>query len=123
MESNYFPVLAAPPTDSVLPRDLALFISAEYLLENFFQGLEHVRNENYDLILLDLAMPEFSGHDVIRSLKEDGGLESRNIVVFTASSNRTLLDELKNMGIKEVFRKPCSLNELAELIEKYRRST
>jgi CheY-like chemotaxis protein len=36
-------------------------------------------------------MPEFSGYDVIKSLKEDGVIESQNIVVFTASSD--LFDE------------------------------
>jgi two-component system OmpR family response regulator len=28
------------------------------------EGLETIRNENFDLILLDLAMPEFSGRDL-----------------------------------------------------------
>lgn len=65
-------------------------------------------------------MPEFSGLDVIKSLKEEGIIESRNIVVFTASSNRTVLDEVKNSGIKEIFKKPCSLDDLIKLIENYR---
>jgi two-component system, OmpR family, response regulator len=50
-------------------------------------GLDRIRVENFDLILLDLAMPDFSGMDVIKSLKQDGLIESRNIVIFTASSN------------------------------------
>ena len=41
----------------------------------------------FDLILLDLAMPGFSGLDVIESLKGLGGIESKNIVIFTASSD------------------------------------
>jgi CheY-like chemotaxis protein len=28
------------------------------------EGLERIRNENFDLILLDLAMPKFSGKEV-----------------------------------------------------------
>ena len=35
------------------------------------EGLERIRNENFDLILLDLAMPEFSGKDVIQSFTRD----------------------------------------------------
>ena len=83
-------------------------------------GLESIRNEDYDLILLDLAMPEFTGLDVIKSLEQDGIIESKNIVIFTASSDRKILDEIKNSGVKEVFKKPCSLDDLVELIEKYR---
>lgn len=87
------------------------------------KALENIQSEKYDLILLDLAIPGFSGLDVIKSLKEEGGMESKNIVIFTASSNRNILDKVNDSGIKEVFKKPCSLDELTELIERYRPST
>jgi CheY-like chemotaxis protein len=84
------------------------------------KALDSIRHGKFDLILLDLAMPEFSGLDVIKSLKEEGVLESSNIVVFTASSDRIILDKIKDSGIKEIFKKPCSLDDLIKLIEKYR---
>jgi len=84
------------------------------------KGLESIQDKKYDLILLDLAMPEFSGLDILNSLKEEGTIESKNIVVFTASTNRNVLDELKNIGIKEILKKPCSLDELIVVLEKYR---
>lgn len=93
------------------------------VINNAQEGLEIIRSEKFDLILLDLAMPEFSGCDVIKSLKEDGLIESRNIVVFTASSDRRVLDEIMNTGIKEILRKPCSLDDLTELIDRYRPMT
>ena len=34
-----------------------------------------------------------------------------------------MLDEIKNSGVKEILRKPCSLDDLTELIEKYRPTT
>ena len=61
--------------------------------------------------------------DVINSLKEEGSIESRNIVIFTASSNRKMLDEIKNSGIKEILKNPYSLNDLVAMIEKYRPNT
>jgi two-component system, OmpR family, response regulator len=87
------------------------------------QGLERIRKENFDLILLDVAMPEFSGWDILQSLKQDRLIESKNIVIFTASSDQKLFNEMKNSGVKEVFKKPCSLEDLTELIEKYRPRT
>jgi len=87
------------------------------------KGLERIRGEDFDLIMLDIAMPEFTGLDVIKSLKQDGILETKNIVIFTASSDRKMLDDIKNIGVKEIFKKPCSLDELIELIEKYRPKT
>ena len=50
------------------------------------EGLEAIKSEDFDLALLDLAMPEFSGVDIIKSLKSDNLLENRKIVVLTAST-------------------------------------
>lgn len=86
-------------------------------------GLDMIQKENFDLILLDLAMPHFSGMDVLLSLKLDGLISSRNIVIFTPSSNQNLLREIRDMGVKEIFKKPFSLDELIALIEKYRPPT
>jgi two-component system, OmpR family, response regulator len=83
-------------------------------------GLDVIRNRHFDLILLDVAMPDFTGLDVINSLKKDGLLESKNIVIFTASSDKDLLERLKNLGVKGILKKPSSLEELEELCEKYR---
>jgi CheY-like chemotaxis protein len=65
-------------------------------------------------------MPEFTGMDIIKSIKQEGSIESKNLVIFTASSDQTVLDEIKNSGIKEIFQKPFSLNDFIKLIEKYR---
>jgi len=91
-------------------------------VDNGQEGLERIRKDKFDLILLDIAMPEFTGINMINSVKQDGSIETKNIVVFTASSNRKMLDEIKNSGVKEILRKPCSLDDLTELIEKYRPS-
>jgi two-component system, OmpR family, response regulator len=86
-------------------------------------GLDRIRKEHFDLILLDLAMPDFSGLDVIKSLKQEGLIDLKNIVIFTASSDQDLLKEMRNNGVKEIFKKPFSLDQLIALIEKYRPRT
>ncbi|MGB8160348.1 MAG: response regulator [Nitrososphaeraceae archaeon] len=71
--------------------------------------------------ILDLAMPEFSGLDVIQTLKNENLLERRNIVVFTASSDQKVLEEIERSGVKAIFKKPFSVDDLTSLIEKYRK--
>ena len=83
-------------------------------------GLDMIRNSQFDLILLDVAMPDFTGLDVIDSLKNEGLLESKNIIIFTASSDKNLFERLKNSGVKGIVKKPSSLQELEELLDKYR---
>jgi CheY-like chemotaxis protein len=83
-------------------------------------GLDMIRNRQFDLILLDVAMPDFTGLDVIDSLKNEGFLESKNIIIFTASSDKNLFERLKNSGVKGILKKPSSLQELERLLDKYR---
>ena len=86
-------------------------------------GLEVIRNNsNFDLILLDLAMPEFSGLDVIQTLKNENLLERRNIVVFTASSDRKVFEETERSGVKAIFKKPFSVDDLTALIDNFRKN-
>ena len=51
-------------------------------------GLDEILNGKgkYNLILLDLQTPNFSGMNILRKLKNDDLLRSDNIIIFTASS-------------------------------------
>ena len=91
-----------------------------YTINDGRQGLERIKKEKFDLVMLDLAMPDFSGFDVIKPLKEDGVLESNNIVAFTASSDLDTLKDIRKSGVKYVFKKPFSMDDIIALIEKYR---
>jgi two-component system OmpR family response regulator len=87
------------------------------------EGLNEILTERgrYNLILLDMAMPQFSGYDVLDTLKTEGLLKSEKIVIFTASSiTPKSVDDFLAAGAKEVLKKPVSLDDLSKLIEKYR---
>jgi two-component system, OmpR family, response regulator len=84
------------------------------------KGLEIIRSENFDVILVDLAMPEFSGFDIVSTLNKEGLLKFKNILLFTASSvNSKDIIELLSMGAKGVVKKPPSIDELMEAINKF----
>jgi CheY-like chemotaxis protein len=85
------------------------------------KALETIRNEgnSFDLILLDLAMPEFSGIDIFNELKKEGLVERNNIMLFTASSvSDAEINILLNSGAKGVLYKPVSIEELEKMVEK-----
>jgi two-component system OmpR family response regulator len=87
------------------------------------RGLRTVKEQKFDLILLDLAMPEFSGVDVVNSLEKEGILSTNNVVIFTASSDPIIIDGLKKSGVKEILKKPISIDDLTSFIDKYRPET
>jgi CheY-like chemotaxis protein len=87
------------------------------------EALDEIVNqtEKYNLILLDIAMPQLSGLDILERLKEKGNpIRSENIVLFTASTlTNNDVQKYSNLGIKEVLRKPMSLDDLTDVIQKY----
>jgi CheY-like chemotaxis protein len=83
------------------------------------EGLELIRNEIFDLILLDIDMPHFTGLDIIKSLKQDGLIERRNIIVITASSDKSVLEIIEQNEGMRILKKPFALDDLKELMDKY----
>jgi CheY-like chemotaxis protein len=92
------------------------------VLDNGRIALDTIRNEGstYHLILLDLAMPEFSGVDIFDSLKKDGLIEKLPLVLFTASSiSEGEISVLLNSGAKGIVYKPVSVEDLEKMVERY----
>jgi CheY-like chemotaxis protein len=80
-------------------------------------GIEILKNENFDAVLLDLAMPEFSGYDVIDVLEKENELEKNKIIVFTASTISEIeLDKLVKRGVHSYLLKPTDLDDLTKLL-------
>ncbi len=81
-------------------------------------GLKLIREQNYDLVFLDLSMPEFSGIDIINNLVEDGICKEKKIVVMTASAvNDEELKNLVDLGVHSILRKPVDIDSLLDKIE------
>ena len=87
------------------------------------KGLELIKEKNYDLIFLDLAMPEFSGVDIINYLVKKGTIKEKKIVIFTASAiNDKQLKNLIDLGAHSFLRKPVDIDALIDKIEEVRSS-
>lgn len=82
-------------------------------------GLEMILAQKYDIILLDMAMPEYTGIQVINKLKELGKLSEQKIIIFTASSatESELNKILDNEGVCKCVRKPIKTKQLLEIVE------
>jgi len=82
------------------------------------EGLKLIREQNHDMVLLDLSMPEFSGVDIIENLAKDGKIKEKKIVIVTASSaNDEELKKLMDSGVHSVLRKPVDIDAILDKIE------
>jgi len=76
-------------------------------------------SNKFDLILLDVAMPEVSGIDMMKRIKGDPCLSYNRIILFTASAfTDAQIQELKKQGMLECIRKPVGKTKLLEVIQR-----
>lgn len=83
------------------------------------EGLEMIKRERYDLVLLDLTMPNFSGLDVLNALDEEGLCTRQPIVLFTASlylSTSDMEEKLMNKEIHSILSKPSDIDQIMQKI-------
>jgi len=81
-------------------------------------GLKLIKEQTNDIVLLDLAMPEFSGADIIENLTENDKIKLKNIVIITGSATDDEdLQELIDSGIHSVLRKPIGIDDIIDKIE------
>ena len=82
-------------------------------------GLKAIRDEKFDVVLLDLAMPDFSGMDVMNALVEEGIMNKQKVVIFTATSpTKEEIDLFLEKGAHSVLKKPFEPDILSEFVHK-----
>ena len=70
------------------------------------KALELVKEERFDLILLDLMMPDISGLDVLKTLKADPKNRSIPVVMVTAADEIETTAECISNGAEDYITKP-----------------
>lgn len=82
------------------------------------EGLELVRKEVPDLVLLDLMMPDMDGWDVYHQIKSTDSLRSIPVIVITAKAQN--IDKVLGLHVARVedyIAKPFSPQELLERVD------
>ena len=83
------------------------------------EGLETIREQKPDLVLLDLMMPDMDGWEVYHQLKADEATRDIPVIVVTAKAQS--IDKVLGLHIAKVddyISKPFSPQELLESVEK-----
>jgi len=83
------------------------------------EALEMAKKENPDLIFLDLRLPVTDGYEVCRELKSDEIFRSIPIILLTASSNRAISEEARDLKADDWLVKPFDPEDLLEKVDKF----
>ena len=103
--------------DNLVNRELALswLTDLGLVVETACDGLEAVemaRNGHYDLVLMDMQMPEMDGLEATRAIRKLPGWQSVPIIALTANAMDESFRDCEAAGMNDLVRKPVELAAL-----------
>lgn len=111
--------------DEKLRKELEIFLNKNgyktKILENFSNTIEDILNENADLVLLDINLPNFDGEYILKEIRR---VSEVPIIIITSRDSE--MDELLSMnyGADHYVTKPFNIQILlAKIASVLRRST
>jgi two-component system alkaline phosphatase synthesis response regulator PhoP len=82
-----------------------------------YAGLKRAQTENFDLIILDIMLPEMDGLEVCRELRSDSKTSSVPIIMLTAKTEETDKIVGLELGADDYVTKPFSPKELVARVK------
>ena len=88
------------------------------IANNGKEALEKLKNKNYDLILMDIQMPEMDGHEATQIIRSNIDPIKRNIpiIALTAEASQAEAEKCNNIGMNGYLPKPFNAETLHSLI-------
>lgn len=89
------------------------------LAENGVQALEKVKQNHYDLIFMDIQMPEMGGIEATKHIRATYNSEKLPIIALTANVMSHEVEEYFNIGMNAYVGKPFNLEQLQGAVSQY----
>ena len=77
------------------------------------------REHKPDLILMDIQLPEVSGLDVTKWLKDDEDLKDIPVIAVTAFAMKGDEQKIREGGCEDYISKPISVGKFMDVIQSY----
>jgi len=83
------------------------------------EALSLARKHRPDLILMDIQLPEVSGLEVTKWIKEDENLKSIPVIAVTAFAMKGDEEKIREGGCEAYIAKPISVTSFLETVQRY----
>jgi len=83
------------------------------------EALKIARDQRPDLILMDIQLPEVSGLEVTKWIKEDDRLKSIPVIAVTAFAMKGDEEKIREGGCEAYIAKPISVSHFLDTVKKF----
>lgn len=90
------------------------------IAESGEDALEKIKNENYDLIIMDIQMPDMDGYEATQKIRDNEGNKKHTpIIALTANVMEGDQEKCIEAGMDDYLSKPIRGAELERMLLKY----
>jgi len=83
-------------------------------------GLKLLQEGAFDVVLLDMMLPDLDGREILRTLQRERPPLLRGVLVLTGDLTATRLKEVKSLGADGLIAKPIELPKLLQVLRSFR---
>lgn len=98
--------------------DISVIKNGQEALDFLFRKDSYANVNRPDLILLDINLPIYSGHEVLKIIKTDADLKKIPVIMLSTSSNQKDLDLAYENHCNSYVKKPIDIESFLNAITK-----
>ena len=89
--------------------------------KNGKQVLKMLETDSYDVILMDINMPQMDGMECAKNIRAlaDENKSQIPIVAITGNAKNYSMEDFNNAGINEYLQKPLNFDNLVNIVRKF----
>ena len=104
--------------ESWFKTEISIAKNGQEALDFLYKKGEFKEAKKPDLILLDINIPIYNGHEVLEKIKGDSELKKIPIIMLTTSSNPKDIDKAYKLHCNSYVKKPINMDEFFKAIIK-----
>jgi len=105
------------PNQRLISYRLRLQGHSVVVTDNGVDALEHIQNQDFDLVILDIGMPKTDGITVLKHIRTEERTRSLPVIMLTASALYQHENAARAAGVNYFLHKPISSQELSEAVD------
>ena len=91
-----------------------------HIATNGLEALQAVRSEQYDIVFMDVQMPEMDGLEATRSIRLDQSIAHKPyIIAMTAAATQLDREKCLEAGMDDFVAKPVRLEDISQVLERF----
>ena len=86
-------------------------------VDNGMAGIEVLRNQRVNLVLLDIMMPDLDGIETLQKIRADEKIKNVPVMMLTASGDIENIQKVGTLGVKDYIKKPFMPADLIKRVK------